>query len=103
MGTGCKNSVASFFNLGKDALLVCPCPIGEDVHIYSSLGPFISAGSRDQIRAFWSRVGKEALDHIRARGGKPTWMSTSGLGVYWLHLRLDSRPKYYTHQPYRNG
>lgn len=22
-------------------------------------------------------------------------------GVYWLHLRLDTRPKYYTHAPFR--
>ncbi|MDF9799652.1 hypothetical protein OKW21_004915 [Catalinimonas alkaloidigena] len=28
-------------------------------------------------------------------------MSTSGLGVYWLHIRLDSRPKYYQFDPYR--
>ena len=29
------------------------------------------------------------------------WLSTSGLGVYWLHVRLDSRPKYYTYEPYK--
>jgi hypothetical protein len=28
------------------------------------------------------------------------WLSTSGLGVAWLHIRLDSTPKYYQHQPY---
>jgi len=32
---------------------------------------------------------------------RPTWLSTAGLGVYWLHLRLDSRPKYYRYQPYK--
>ena len=31
----------------------------------------------------------------------PVWTSTSGLGVYWLHVRLDSRPKYYQHQPFK--
>ena len=42
---------------------------------------------RDSVRAFWQRAGVEALDHIIKRGNKPVWMSTSGLGVYWLHLR----------------
>jgi hypothetical protein len=32
---------------------------------------------------------------------RPLWVSTSGLGVSWLHLRFDRRPKYYTHAPYR--
>jgi hypothetical protein len=29
------------------------------------------------------------------------WVSTSGLGVYWLYIRLDSFPKYYNFQPYK--
>ena len=32
---------------------------------------------------------------------KPTWLSTAGMGVAWLHVRLDQRPKYYAHRPYR--
>ena len=27
-------------------------------------------------------------------------MSTSGMGVSWLHIRLDFRPKYYNWKPY---
>ena len=34
------------------------------------------------------------------RGDAPTWVSTAGGGVAWLHVRLDSAPKYYTHRPY---
>jgi hypothetical protein len=30
----------------------------------------------------------------------PLWLSTAGMGVSWLHLRLDSRPKYYRHRSY---
>jgi hypothetical protein len=32
---------------------------------------------------------------------KPVWLSTAGGGVAWLHVRLDDRPKYYAHAPYR--
>ena len=28
-------------------------------------------------------------------GAMPTWLSTAGMGVSWLHVRLDSQPKYY--------
>jgi len=30
-------------------------------------------------------------------------LSTAGMGVYWLHVRLDTRPKYYQHTPYRDA
>jgi hypothetical protein len=29
------------------------------------------------------------------------WVSTSGLGVPWVHVRLDERPKYFQFGPYR--
>jgi hypothetical protein len=31
---------------------------------------------------------------------QPIWLSTAGMGVAWLHIRLDERPKYYSHKPY---
>jgi len=100
---GCTKSVTSFPNLGGDALMVVPCPTSPATS-YSSLGAFMSTAPDDQVKAFWSRVGSEALNHWRRRPrGEKVWMSTSGLGVYWLHLRLDSRPKYYTHGPYKNA
>ena len=100
---GCQESVTSFPNLGGDALMVVPCPSSEATS-YSSLGTFMSTASEEQIKAFWSKTGSEALNHWgRKRSGEKVWMSTSGLGVYWLHLRLDSRPKYYTHRPYKNA
>ncbi len=33
----------------------------------------------------------------------PVWLSTAGAGVSWLHVRLDDRPKYYGHGPYRTA
>jgi hypothetical protein len=33
----------------------------------------------------------------------PVWLSTAGAGVAWLHVRLDDRPKYYSHRPYTDG
>jgi len=34
-------------------------------------------------------------------GPRPPWVSTAGMGVPWLHARLDTRPKYFRHAPYR--
>lgn len=32
--------------------------------------------------------------------GASIWMSTAGISTPWLHVRLDSRPKYYHYGPY---
>src|ERR1700733_314725 len=33
-------------------------------------------------------------------GGATRWLNTHGLLVNYLHMRIDSRPKYYEHQEY---
>jgi hypothetical protein len=53
-----------------------------------------------QKHALWRAVG-EAMQ--RRISQKPVWLSTAGMGVAWLHVRLDDRPKYYGYMPYRNA
>jgi len=97
----CQRLVTKFHNLGGDSMLISPCPESStNLEAYSHLAKFVRKAPQKQVLEFWKETSKTALKHIRSRGSKPTWMSTSGLGIYWLHLRLDSRPKYYTYQPY---
>ncbi|MTI87682.1 MAG: hypothetical protein FH748_06915 [Balneolaceae bacterium] len=90
--------VVVFPNLGKDAQLIAPCPRQEH-NIYTHIGNFVRKADQDQLHAFWKTVGKEAAFHI---GDKPRWLSTSGLGVFWLHVRIDSYPKYYQTHIYKH-
>ena len=91
-------SVIEFANLGGDATLVVPCP-GEPMSAYSQISTFTRQAPDDQQHQLWSMVGA-ALE--RQLGDQPVWLNTSGLGIYWLHIRLDASPKYYTHAPYRS-
>jgi hypothetical protein len=93
-------AIATFPNLGGDALLVVPQPQGE-VEAYAHIATFLRRASAYQIHQLWQVLGQTVQRHIAKRNGKPLWVSTSGLGVAWLHVRLDDRPKYYTHPPYR--
>ena len=84
-----------FDNLGRDAHLVAPC---DSTRPYAHLAVFVRTAPASTNRALWAA----AADALEERtGARPLWLSTAGLGVYWLHLRLDSRPKYYTYAPYR--
>ena len=88
--------VVTFSNLSGDAMLVAPCPARGAS--FAHLAAFLRSADVPQKRAFWAAVGTAMKKRLSR---KPVWLSTAGLGVYWLHLRLDSRPKYYRYGPYK--
>jgi hypothetical protein len=91
-------SVIEFSNLGGDATLIVPCGTGP-LSAYSQISTFARTAPADQQHQLWTQVGATLEQQLTAQ---PIWLSTSGLGVYWIHIRIDSVPKYYTHAPYRN-
>lgn len=90
-------SAISFYNLGKDAQLIVPCPVNEQAD-YSHIASFLRTADEKQIDEFWKLAADEYSHSV---GEKPHWLSTAGLGVSWFHLRIDTRPKYYRHSPYK--
>jgi hypothetical protein len=90
--------VVSFENLGADALLVVPCPISKSAN-YSHIGAFHHSAPHSQQHEFWITLAQALLARL---GSQPLWLSTAGGGVDWLHMRLDERPKYYRHLPWRD-
>lgn len=90
--------VVDFWNLGKDARLIVPTPRAE-TSCYPHLAQFVRNAPAEQIDAFWQRVGEVYAASLHEQ---PLWLSTAGLGVSWLHLRLDIRPKYYRYEGYKS-
>lgn len=91
-----KHGIVAFDNLGGDALLVVPSPIRADAN-YSGLAEFFREAPLFQQRALW----RELAHHARTRlSAHPMWISVAGGGIGWLHIRLDSAPKYYRYAPY---
>ena len=91
--------VVTFPNLGRNAMMVVPCPSGDpSVHVH--LASFVRGASASQVDSLWVTIAKAMRSRV---GSKPVWLSTAGMGVAWLHVRLDDRPKYYGHAPYRKS
>ncbi len=91
-----EGEIVSFRSLGGDAVLLAPRPFGSPetcVH----LAAFVRQASQSQIENLWCETGRAMRENLSERR---LWLSTSGLGVSWLHVRLDSYPKYYQHRPY---
>lgn len=88
--------VAVFNNLGNDALLIAPPPLDDNLN-YSHIGVFTQEAPPVQQQDFWKTVGQVTRENV---SDQPLWLNTAGGGVAWLHVRLDSRPKYYRHLAY---
>ena len=89
----------TFANLSGDATLIVPSPrTSEDA--YGHFASFLRKAPVMQINTMWQKIGDVVLGTISDR---PLWLSTAGGGVAWLHVRLDSSPKYYGYAPYRNA
>ena len=88
--------VITFSNLRKDALLIVPSPL-QDPATYTHIAAFVCKAPKAQQHLLWQILGKAIEQQLSKQ---PLWVSTSGLGVSWLHIRLDSVPKYYSFKPY---
>jgi len=100
--TGLGGAPSAFTNLGGDSLLVAPSVMpGTEESSYAHIGSFVHGAPEEQVLALMQAVGQKIERCCEKVGHAPIYVSTSGLGVPWLHVRLDPRPKYYTHMPYK--
>ena len=59
---------------------------------YISLKDFIDNASENQQKEFWKYVAKKIISFKKIM----LFMLAHGLAVLYLHVRLDTSPKYYT-------
>jgi hypothetical protein len=98
------DSVICFKNLRGDADLVVPCPPSvsqNDLNHFTHLGSFLRHGHPAQIDEVWKKTAEAIQRRLLDSKEDFVWLSTHGKGVYWLHIRLDSEPKYYQCQEYK--
>ncbi|MCI4671871.1 MAG: hypothetical protein MRZ79_27260 [Bacteroidia bacterium] len=92
-----KKAIA-FDNLGKNARLIVPTHLKQLSH-YKHLGIFLENANKEQIFSLFREVVGEIYHELSS--GKRIWLNTSGLGIIWLHIRLDTHPKYYKTKRYK--
>ena len=83
--------VTSFPNLSGDTMLVVPIP--RKNKDYTHLKNFIDQASKVQQMKLWKEVSRVAREMLKKHS--QIWISTHGLGVPYLHVRISIKPKYY--------
>ena len=81
----------SFPNLSKDTVLVVPQP--RQGKQFTNLYYFMKNASVVQQKELWKLVVKEVRKMLQKH--ENIWVSSQGLGIDYLHVRICSFPKYY--------
>jgi len=102
------NAIVNFFNLNKDAMLIVPNPnfVSDtnnnkqiDLGTFTHIANFVRNAPAQQVNALLQSIGSHGLSELKKYD--KIWISTSGLGVHWLHVRISALPKYYNYIAYK--
>ena len=85
-----NNNVISTINNSGDTILVIPKPKEKK---FTNLYLFMKNASDIQQTKVWKKVVKEARKLLK--NNDYIWISTHGLGINYLHIRISTKPKYY--------
>lgn len=99
MAVGCV-----FDNLGRDATLVAPRPpsisLARELR-FAHLANYIQQTPLAEAADFINLVAKEYKHMLANSTHRSVYLSTSGLGVSYLHFRLEHAPKYYNYEAFK--
>ena len=85
-----NDNVISTTNISGDTILVIPKPKEKK---FTNLYLFMKNASEIQQKKVWKKVVKEARKLLKNNDN--IWISTHGLGINYLHIRISTKPKYY--------
>lgn len=96
--------VVHFPNRGGDAVLIVPAPELLDTgdKDYATIFRFLQNADEELLVDFFKTAFAVARENRPPQGSR-AYLSTHGLGVHWLHARVDGRPKYYHMKEYRGA
>lgn len=96
---GYSETTVSFSNISGSSMLVAPKPLQKFKDSYTHLANFLRMAPELEVANFWYLTGQKYASAMQNEG--PVWLSTSGTGIAYLHMRFDGTPKYYTYKPFK--
>lgn len=94
-----RDGIVVFPSKGNDGMLVSPNP-EHHRGMYNSclhIAKYMADVPTHQSVDLWQTLARAVVGRYTdpAREGAPVYVSTHGLGVPWLHVRVCDSPKYY--------
>ena len=95
------DSVVTFSNRGGNAILIVPEP-DKNSNDFSTISRFVNNAETSLSIEFFKTVFGEWYRNFKGNTNY-LYLSTHGLGVHWLHVRIDEYPKYYHTEIYKSS
>lgn len=97
-----EDSVHLFWSAYDDVLLFIPTRKYPHTNtVYTNIYTFVQSASLDELIDYYTKLFEVLRDIIFPEYPQTwLWVSTSGLGVFWLHTRVEFWPKHYRHIDY---
>ncbi|CFW92774.1 Conserved protein of unknown function (coil coil domain) [endosymbiont DhMRE of Dentiscutata heterogama] len=94
-----QKQACSFPGLSGDNILIIPIPKPGPELDFKNISQFTKNGPEEQQQALWQEVAEKLSEEL-SKSDRPRWLSTHGLGVPYLHVRICERPRYYHYKEY---
>lgn len=99
-GKSSDNQVVSFLGF-NGGILISPVP--KDPADYKNISQFTKNAPEEQQQALWKEVANKLREELEKDHEAPRWLNAEGLGVYYLHVRIDKTNRFYGDYPeYKN-
>jgi len=82
-----KKEFNVFPNISGDTILISPSPY-DDKTDYRSIGPYFRTSTKKTLYKLLECISKNLFEGC--------YLNTHGLGVSYIHIRIDLKPKYYS-------
>lgn len=98
-----QTKVISFKNLSKDCDLITVTPTSNNKNFYNSCSDIMTFFKSSYVpkelhHQLLINIGTQMSNYLK--GTQKKYLSTSGRGVPWLHVRICNTHKYYNHIEY---
>lgn len=93
-----RDLTTCFYNVHRDAVLIVPTHTRVRTNC-ANLYSFLQSASPEEIIDLFYVMALNVRTSLKE--WNRIWISTSGLGVPWLHIRIDSNPKHIQTIQYR--
>jgi len=97
------NDIRVFPNLSNTSILISPCYNKLfNIQSYAHIGIFMkNFNTKQQIDLIYTMFSVY-ITTLKSKPNDFMWLSTHGKGVGWLHIRIDTQPKYITWLHYKS-
>ncbi|MEG7978505.1 MAG: hypothetical protein NY202_00880 [Mollicutes bacterium UO1] len=71
-------------------------PVPKGTADYKNISQFTKNAPDEQQQALWKEVADKLAEELEKNVDAPRWLNSEGIGVKYLHVRIDKTNRFYS-------